>query len=305
MYRYLLILLSTALFFLSGCKDSHKNSIQEMKKSITKQTTINQLALKSVNNPPIVKTQKLTTDKDIPTPTIITIKSNKTTLNIGEKTKLNITATYKNNTTKTINKDITYIITPKDHAKINKGELTALKDGNLTIEAKIGNTLSNKLTLNIYWEVDGYRLPPEPDPKINNATLLGVDVNHNGVRDDVERWIYHTYNHPIERGIFMQSARANTSLLSSVPVKHIPNKNIQNVTSCEFYWIYKVKPSPFNKYDLYAHDDEVDKIQFNTVERLIKRHKYEQSLSGGVYPILPSSKEKCEFDKNGILKAQQ
>ncbi len=37
--------------------------------------------------------------------------------------------------------------------------------------------------------IHGHRLPPEPDPKVNNATLLGVDVNHNGVRDDVERWI--------------------------------------------------------------------------------------------------------------------
>jgi len=36
------------------------------------------------------------------------------------------------------------------------------------------------------WEINGYRLPPEPDPKVNNATLLGVDVNNNGVRDDAD-----------------------------------------------------------------------------------------------------------------------
>jgi hypothetical protein len=40
----------------------------------------------------------------------------------------------------------------------------------------------------------GHTLPPEPDPDINNATLLGVDSNDNGVRDDVERWIYKRYN---------------------------------------------------------------------------------------------------------------
>jgi len=42
--------------------------------------------------------------------------------------------------------------------------------------------------------IKGYTLPPEPDPKINNSTLLGVDSNNNGVRDDVERWIYDRYD---------------------------------------------------------------------------------------------------------------
>ncbi|HFD14302.1 MAG TPA: hypothetical protein ENJ34_03265, partial [Epsilonproteobacteria bacterium] len=58
--------------------------------------------------------------------------------------------------------------------------------------------------------INGHVLPPEPDPKVNNATLLGVDVNHNGVRDDVERWIYETYKdkHPIYIDIAMQAARA-------------------------------------------------------------------------------------------------
>ena len=38
-------------------------------------------------------------------------------------------------------------------------------------------------------EVNGYRLPPEPDEQLNNSTLLGIDSNGNGVRDDVERLI--------------------------------------------------------------------------------------------------------------------
>ena len=56
------------------------------------------------------------------------------------------------------------------------------------------------LTSNIYSEtINDYELPPEPDPKINNATLLGIDSNNNGVRDDVERWIYKTYKVPCRR----------------------------------------------------------------------------------------------------------
>lgn len=35
--------------------------------------------------------------------------------------------------------------------------------------------------------INGIVVPPEPAPAVNNATLKGVDVNGNGVRDDVER----------------------------------------------------------------------------------------------------------------------
>ncbi len=36
-------------------------------------------------------------------------------------------------------------------------------------------------------------LPPEPNKAENDATLAGVDVNANGIRDDVERAIYFKY----------------------------------------------------------------------------------------------------------------
>lgn len=38
--------------------------------------------------------------------------------------------------------------------------------------------------------IDGGDLvPPMPDPGVNNSTLLGVDIDEDGVRDDVELWI--------------------------------------------------------------------------------------------------------------------
>lgn len=37
--------------------------------------------------------------------------------------------------------------------------------------------------------INGHAVPPEPDPTLNNSTLEGMDVNANGVRDDVERVI--------------------------------------------------------------------------------------------------------------------
>ena len=38
-----------------------------------------------------------------------------------------------------------------------------------------------------YEVINGITVPPEPPPTLNNSTLAGVDVNKNGIRDDVER----------------------------------------------------------------------------------------------------------------------
>ena len=60
-------------------------------------------------------------------------------------------------------------------------------------------------------------LPPEPDKTLNDSTLLGIDVNNNGVRDDVERWIYEEYKdkHPIHIDIAMQAARGYKLILET------------------------------------------------------------------------------------------
>jgi len=42
----------------------------------------------------------------------------------------------------------------------------------------------------LVWSDINGELPPEPDPVENNKTLVGVDSNSNGIRDDVERAIY-------------------------------------------------------------------------------------------------------------------
>ena len=41
--------------------------------------------------------------------------------------------------------------------------------------------------------INGFKLPPEPDEDKNNETLLGIDFNHNGIRDEVERWVITHY----------------------------------------------------------------------------------------------------------------
>lgn len=51
-----------------------------------------------------------------------------------------------------------------------------------------------KLTMR---DVDGSNLPPIPDPEFADATIEGVDANHNDIRDDVELAIFKRYRSDI------------------------------------------------------------------------------------------------------------
>jgi len=236
----------------------------------------------------------------------LTLKIATTTLNRDHNITITLQATYDDNTTETPT-NIEWLINPKDAVAIKGTTLTALKDTNVTIQAKVGNTLSNKVHLAIYWEVNGYRLPPEPDPKINNATLLGVDVNHNGVRDDVERWIYKTYRNPIERGIFMQSARAYQKVIVDPKRAHETTRYIDDAYSCEAYWTFKSQDNNESfKLDMYRDlEKEISKIQFNTIKRHIAYQRFNAEFNGETFDSPKASKDKCQFDENGILKAEQ
>ncbi len=187
--------------------------------------------------------------------------------------------------------------------------------------------------------IQGHTLPPEPDPAINNATLLGVDSNDNGVRDDVERWIYKTYDthipciekeinvtlpsgkviqayedvcedkpvayHQIVREIAMQGARA-AQIIIQEPEKARENRQyIRAAVLCNVY--FEIYAEKFGEPKLIDHPvigDELDGIQFNTVERARAYAKYNFALSGGVYSANETPKEMreaCDFNVDELL----
>jgi hypothetical protein len=55
---------------------------------------------------------------------------------------------------------------------------------------------------------DGEVEPPMPNPKDNDKTLLGIDTNNNGIRDDIDIWINRTGKTYNERMALRQLARA-------------------------------------------------------------------------------------------------
>ena len=232
---------------------------------------------------------------------VITLESNATTVNVGEMVQLSVLGTYSDNTSKTVIQGIAYVITPSNSVEVNGTVLTAKKDGNVTLQAKVGNTLSNKVTLNITWVVDGHVLPPEPDPAVNNATLLGVDVNDNGVRDDVERWIYEEYKdkHPIHIDIAMQAGRAYKQVLETPErAKAIHDTVVNAPLFCASY--YEFEAQFFND-PILVHeriDAPVKSKYFNTKARSDVYWKYDKALSGDSYPLPKDDEMKsfCDFD---------
>ena len=216
----------------------------------------------------------------------------KLSLNKGTSTKLKLTPTLsKGKVTQKLKDAIAnpeFLVTPKDAIKIDykTKTITALKDTNVTIQAKIANTLSNPVKLNIYWEVDGHRLPPEPDPKINNSTLLGVDSNNNGVRDDVERWIYEKYKdrHPINAVIAMEAAKVYQKIIAHPERAKELLLESRTIGYCEAFLQYNSNPKikaifPHEVDDKYFRRT----IIFNTEERKKNYEIYAYLLSGSVF----------------------
>lgn len=230
----------------------------------------------------------------------------KTSLNVDENTTLKVVANYEDNTTKDVTNEVEWILSDTTAAQIIQKSLHAKKDTNIFIQAKLGTISSNTLALEIYKEINGHRLPPEPNPTINNATLLGVDTNNNGVRDDVERWIYTYYEKPIEHAVIMQSARAYQIVIQE-PEKALESLPImQAATRCESYWSFRAKRNgeAFWLEEYKDYEKEISPLQFNTADRFLAYKKYNRTLSGGVYSgdKLETWKSKCDFNTTTLIK---
>jgi hypothetical protein len=246
---------------------------------------------------------KGTTQNVIPQLLSLRLESNATSLNLGEKAELTVTGTYSDSSTKALDTDIEWIVTPLDCVDVNGSVLTAKKDSNVTIQAKVETLLSNTLNLNIVWVVNGHVLPPEPDPTDNNSTLLGIDVNDNGVRDDVERWIYQTYKdkHPIHIDIAMQAAKAYKLVLETPERAKEIRKIVSAPIYCEGYFrVFADKFGDTNYIKTKILGTQFETIYFNTEERNNAYLIYQQYLSGDSYtvPWADEGKNFCDFPLN-------
>ena len=82
-------------------------------------------------------------------------------------------------------------------------------------ESLISDAREAKLKNNEARIFDGELEPPFPKASENDRTLEGVDVNNNGVRDDVEIWINYVGTDSNHRRALKQQARATLKMLQN------------------------------------------------------------------------------------------
>ncbi|MDR2151226.1 MAG: hypothetical protein LBO72_00235 [Helicobacteraceae bacterium] len=156
--------------------------------------------------------------------------------------------------------------------------------------------------------VNGFVLPPYPDPKINDSTLLGIDSNNNGVRDDVERWLIFKYkdDHRIVTHIGFQIGRAHQFMLANPDKPEEARKLINGAQACNWYFQYDA--DEFGEPILIDHEISTSTafktVQLNTKARIKAYFAYDKALSGGVYelPYPDEEKASCKFDIDALLK---
>ena len=154
--------------------------------------------------------------------------------------------------------------------------------------------------------VNGYALPPEPDKKLNDSTLLGIDFNNNGIRDDVERYIIQRYaqdsiSPKTKTAIALQYAWASQKILENPILDSYEFEG--NALACESYWMdQKTKNMSFDEYLQYSKQNAVfgdkqtqDKI-YNTRERIEQYFNYNRALSGNILTPPANTLEKCQIN---------
>ena len=248
------------------------------------------------NSSNTIKTQKINysfTVDDSPKIVSILLSETAIELNEGNTSTLTVTANYDDNTTEDVTNEVEWMIKDNSIVSVTNGAVKALKEGLTTVQAKYEGKTSEPLNVAVYKEINGYRLPPEPDPTVNDSTLLGVDSNGNGIRDDVERYIVTRYaqdsKYPkTKTAIALQYAWASQKILENPTMES--KKHIDDAIDCESYWFdQKTKGlsgfeyGQFSKrHGVFGNHEIKDKI-YNTRERIEQKFRFNAALSGNIF----------------------
>jgi len=153
-------------------------------------------------------------------------------------------------------------------------------------------------------------LPPMPNEDKNNKTLLGIDSNNNGIRDDVEIWILKTYSNQkypkTKIAIAMQYAKAAQMIIKNPVFKN--STVLNNAVDCENYILFKkakrlnlkgYKALRFTIKNAIINNKLRDKI-FNTKIRLKEYFRFNASCNGHIFEIGDSNTSVCNFNINEL-----
>ena len=146
--------------------------------------------------------------------------------------------------------------------------------------------------------INGYELPLEPDETLNNSTILGIDANENGIRDDVERKVIKTYQEPIKIEPMLARAKISQKILENPVGLAIENsKEMSKITMCLMF---------LRKQNIKIENSvkTINDFTYTTGERIKAYLDYNSALSGGVYGSGPAdwTADKCDFEVEQMLE---
>lgn len=143
-----------------------------------------------------------------------------------------------------------------------------------------------------------FQLPPDPGPA-GDATLEGVDVNNNGIRDDIERWIYLTYpdSEKMRRALFQEYYPMQNMIIHAYQQDRDAVYNdmdaMQRSSEC-LYYVHPDSPHIISK--------ELEALIVNTDERFYAYMEASRMLGGGSFSGRPMSRWKysCNFNPDEL-----
>lgn len=146
-----------------------------------------------------------------------------------------------------------------------------------------------------------YPLPPDPGPE-GMKTLLGVDANHNGVRDDSERFIVKKYgdSERVREALF-DYARVNQEWINvSTKIGAIKiDSKLDDVMACiRFSMGDGRNPNGISKW--YQAMSEVEALKLNTPERARASQKTDEFLAGHGSDSHEADGSTCSFDPQSL-----
>lgn len=139
-------------------------------------------------------------------------------------------------------------------------------------------------------------IPPRPDQALSDSTLLGIDVDQDGVRDDVELWINSSITNANQRKGLKQNAKAWQEGLKVVDDKQASiQTTIRSLEASEC--LIAILGGDIRAQSTLRKKAEAE--FYNTKERIIAEDKKGRNYNGATISTYdPSAKEdrlKCEF----------
>lgn len=164
----------------------------------------------------------------------------------------------------------------------------------VAIDKKSGRELpySNEFHDYIRFTIDESMEVPMPDPKLNNATIEGIDSDKNGIRDDIQRIINEKYRaDPIRKMIVRQYATTQQQVLLTSSNEQLSIAAMKDHLNSSLCW------SGYMGVRIADEERTSWKAQIiNTKERLIAERTANLNFHGQGGEIPRNKKAFCSFD---------